>query len=106
VRVGFFAAHDVDAQGKPAGGVTVGRGFTIAWQRGPLGRGAERKEPNGAFVEDVIDAARDRLMHYQRGEFACEANADALRCLTAALEALDQRTRDRETRGVEGTHAQ
>ncbi len=95
--------HWTDADGTPAGGTTQGRGFTIAWQNGPLGRGADRKEPNGAFVEDVIKAAIDRLEHYQASRFACNHNAIALSFLKSALSTLNDRTRDRESRQVEGT---
>jgi hypothetical protein len=94
-----------DADGNPAGGTTYGRGFTIGWQNGPLGRGAERKEPNGAFVEDVIEAAADRLAYYQGTKFASDHNARALDALRSALTALNERTADREGRKVEGTHA-
>jgi hypothetical protein len=41
VRVGYQALNVKDEQGRPTGGVVVGTGFTIAWQNGPLGRGAE-----------------------------------------------------------------
>lgn len=100
----FFSDQWNDEQGNPAGGVTCGKGFTISWQNGPLGRGPERKEPNGAFVETIIAAAADRLEFYQRSQFACKANQDAIISLRAALAVLDARTRDRETRDVEGTH--
>lgn len=95
-----------DSRENPEGGHTFGRGFAIAWQRGPLGRGEERQEPNGAFVEDIILAAKDRLLFYQGSKFKCEENAEAIRCLDAALNALYQRTKKREERGVEGTHDQ
>lgn len=88
----------------PTGGVTTGKGFTISWQNGPLGRGTERREPNGAFVEDVIAAAADRLEHYQNSKFKCSENEEALRHLHLALEALNFRTKHREARQVEGTH--
>lgn len=103
---GFHSTHFHDADGNPEGGQTHGTGFAIAWQRGPLGRGDDRKAPNGAFVEDVIDAARDRIEFYQRSRFACGANARALEHLEAALRELRARTADREARGVEGTHAE
>ena len=90
-----------DSEGNPAGGVASGRGFTISWQNGPLGRGEERREPNGAFVEDVIQAAIHRLAFYQNSKFACVANEVALIHLHAALEALQARTEEREARGVE-----
>lgn len=59
---------------------------------------------NGAFVEDVIAAAADRLGFYQGSNFHCDANARALECLTEALGHLERRTADREARAVEGTH--
>lgn len=93
-----------DELGRPAGGCTHGRGFTIAWQDGPLAVDGERREPNGAFVEDVITAAIGRIRFYQASEFWCETNDMALSHLIAAREALRSRTRDREARGVEGTH--
>lgn len=91
-----------DENGNPAGGTVHGTGFCIAWQNGPLGRGPERKEPNGAFVEDVIAAAESRLLFYQGTKFACSENASAITHLRAAIEILNVRTKDRERRGVEG----
>lgn len=96
--------HEVDAQGNPAGGSTTGTGVIIEWQNGPLGRGAERKEPNGAFVEGVIQAALGRLKYYQSTPFECEENYMALVKLEEALMWLQKRTDDREARQVEGTH--
>lgn len=97
--------HFYDADGNPAGGHSWGQGYAIAWQNGPLGRGAERKPPNGAFVEDILSAAIARMEFYQRTKFACEDNAEALRGMYAARAALQRRTRGREERNVEGTHA-
>lgn len=88
----------------PDGGVSCGRGFTISWQKGPLGRGNDRKEPNGAFVEDVLDAVIRRIEVYQDSKFNCSENADALEHLRSAAKRLDDRTRERELRKVEGTH--
>jgi hypothetical protein len=96
--------HWNDANGNPDGGVTFGNGFCISWQRGPLGRGSERTEPNGAFVEDVISAAIDRLNFYHSGKFACPENATTLEHLHAALGSQIARTAQREARKVEGTH--
>lgn len=92
------ATHNVDD-----GGVTEAEGLTILWQSGPLGRGEERQEPNGTFVETVIAAAINRLRHYQSSKFKCSENASAIRYLNDALHILDLRTIDRERRGVEGT---
>lgn len=96
--------HFLDENGKPAGGTTYGPGFVVGWQHGPLGRGEKRKPQNGAFVEDVIRAAIDRLRFYQGTEFHCAENEAAITNLERALEALALRTRNREERGVEGTH--
>lgn len=97
--------HKVDDNGNPAGGDTHGVGFDIEWQNGPLAVDGVRKEPNGAFVEDVILAVIGRIEFYQKSKFHGIHNAVALGNLYAALEVLQERTRDREQRGVEGTHA-
>lgn len=100
--MGIVSDHFNDAGGNPAGGITWGRGLTIAWQNGPV------KEPNvaanGAFVEDVIEAAIDRIGYYQASRFACDENAEALEHLRAALAAMNRRTSRRLAAGVEGTH--
>lgn len=98
------AEHWNDENGNPAGGNTYGNGFAIGWQNGPLNRGEDRKEPNGAFVETVIAAVVDRLEYYQASKFNCETNQIAIDKLQEALAALNSRTADREARNVEGTH--
>lgn len=100
----FMSEHWNDANGNPEGGVSSGCGFTISWQHGPLGRGEARKEPNGAFVETVIAAAKDRIEYYQKSKFASSYNATAIHHLQCALDVLNARTSDREKRNVEGTH--
>ena len=93
-----------DDDGNPAGGFAAGTGLNIMWQEGPLGRGPDRKEPNGAFIEDVIEICIERLLYYQSSRFACVENADALDHLEKALSVLHARTADREARRVEGLH--
>ncbi len=96
-----------DADGMPAGGSVQAWGLEINWQAGPLGRGEEREEPNGAFVETVLRAVKQRLGWYQQvaaGVFACDYNSRAIDHISDALEELCQRTQEREARGVEGTH--
>lgn len=97
--------HVTDDEGNPAGGWTTGRGIDITWQDGPLGRGGDRMEPNGAFVEGVISAALGRLNYYQESKFKCRENALAITKLEEALHWLQHRTAAREARAVEGTHA-
>lgn len=97
-------AHVYDDDGNPAGGATTGVGIDIQWQNGPLVVTAgHRAEPNGAFVEDIIEAAIGRIEYYQGSKFHTLHNAVALGHLRAALEALQERTRERTDRGVEGT---
>lgn len=105
MRSPIRSEHWTDADGNPAGGSTFGNGFAISWQNGPLGRGPTRKMPNGAFVEDILSAAAHRLEFYQNSKFRCEENALALGHVHKALELLEDRTRAREARAVEGTHA-
>ena len=106
---GFFDEHWEDENGNPAGGVSTGRGFTISWQNGPLGRvgTSERTDPNGAFVEDVIAAAIGRFEFYQTasdGKFACEENAQCISLLKKALALQQSRTARRTADKTEGTH--
>lgn len=96
--------HWNDANGNPSGGSTFGNGFAISWQNGPLGRGPDRKEPNGAFVEDIILAALDRIVYYQGSRFHSAHTSRAIVALRSALDELHARTADREIRAVEGTH--
>jgi hypothetical protein len=96
--------HYDDADGNPAGGHTIGIGIDITWQEGPLGRGADRIEPNGAFIETVIAAALDRLEYYQKSRFNCRENALTITKLEEALHWCKHRTDKREAREVEGTH--
>ena len=96
--------NKTDENGNPAGGTVDGVGLWIAWQNGPLGRGEQRRAPNGAFVETVIQAVVQRLEFYQSSKFSCRENALALTKLQEALHWLEHRTALREAHGVEGTH--
>lgn len=101
--------HRLDDAGNPAGGESAGRGYSIVWQDGPLVDpvSGERMEPNGAFVETVLEAAIGRMRFYQtgsNGKFACRENALAITHMEEALHWLNARTAAREKRGVEGTH--
>lgn len=97
----------VDADGNPAGGQFHGQGIDIRYQNGPV---PLDKRPTGAFVEDVILAAIERLTFYQGdaaigdGRSACRENEMALYGLRLALWALQQRSAKRQEQGVEGTH--
>ncbi len=109
MRQDVISEHKTDGEGLPAGGYTVATGIDIHWQNGPLGRNGDRLDPNGAFVEGVIQAAISRIEWYQTvsdGRFRCRENALAITKLEEALHWLEERTRAREARGVEGTHVE
>lgn len=96
--------NQVDESGNPTGGCVSGVGIQIRWQDGPLGRGEDRQEPNGAFVEGVILAALSRLEFYQESKFKCRENALAITKLEEALHWLESCTAKREHAKIEGTH--
>jgi hypothetical protein len=73
----------------------------IRWQNGIIQDGQQ----NGAFVEDVIEAARQRIMFFNsRPESRCRENSVAITKLEEALQWLDWRTRERVNQGVENTY--
>ena len=102
----FEAQNHTDADNNPTGGYAQGTGMDITWQDGPLGRGEDRQVPNGAFVETVIAAAKQRIEFYNDGKFRCRENSIAITKLEEALLWLNSRTSRREKEGVEGTHAE
>jgi hypothetical protein len=102
LKNGFHSDH-FTTDGLPDGGVSFGTGFSISWQRGALRNDdGTFKLPNGAFIEDIIDAALNRLEYHQDSPFACEENAQAIILLKQALEILDNRTKRRESTGKLG----
>jgi hypothetical protein len=110
VQAEFDSANYNDSNGKPAGGYATGVGLSILWQDGPLQVAetdtapAHRREPNGAFVETVIAAVKQRIEYYQDSPFACDENEKAIMYLGLALNELNARTQRRISAGIEGTH--
>ena len=100
-----FIHNNDERDGLPAGGYVKGTGLYIEWQNGPLGRDADRKEPNGAFVETVIAAAIQRIEYYNATQFRCRENSLAITKLEEALHWLNHRTARREAEQTEGTHS-
>jgi hypothetical protein len=95
------STHDINDEGWVTGGTMVGLGLSIDWQDGPLQDG----KANGATIEDVIQAAIDRLEEFQNNEHSKNAyNAQAIAYLENALSILNARTQDRKLRGVEGKY--
>lgn len=73
----------------------------VLFQNGPIGEAGV----NGVTQEVLLAIVADRLQSFQAGPYACAENAEALKHVEAAQEALLSRTRARMARGVEGTHA-
>lgn len=75
--------------------------WVFGFQNGPI----KEVGTNGVTHEALLAVLIDRLQHFQKGQYACRENAIALTKLEEAQMWLQKRTRDREARGVEGTHA-
>lgn len=86
-----------DSLGRALSGATA---QTILFQNGPI----KEVGINGVTQEALIAICIDRLRSFQAGPFACVPNHLALMGLEGALYHLQTRTRERLTRGVEGTH--
>lgn len=74
--------------------------ITIKFQNGPI----KVAGVNGTSQEALLAVVIDRLRSFQAGPFSCRDNAVALTKLEESLMWLQKRTRDRMTRGVEGTN--
>jgi hypothetical protein len=71
----------------------------INFQVGPICSDGIR---NGITNEELLLIVADRLKCFQAGPYPCEHNAVALKAITLAVRALNDRTEDRIKRGVEG----
>lgn len=94
-----------DSNGNPTGGSTWAEGFKmeIDWQDGIVGPDGQ----NGAFVEDVLEAARQRIQFFNSSDkFRCRENSLAITKIEEALQWLDWRTRQRLIQNVENTYNQ
>lgn len=80
--------------------------MVIRWQDGARGEQGKEglAEPNGAFVEDVLWAALQRLEFFQDSKYRDRANAIAITHIEQALQALKDRQLERSHRNVEGKH--
>lgn len=73
----------------------------ILFQNGPIPEAGV----NGVTHEVLLAIVADRLRSFQKGPYACKANACALTHIEEAQHWLQQRTIERMRRGVEGTHS-
>jgi hypothetical protein len=79
---------------------TTRKELIISFQNGPIGEVGF----NGFSNEALLAVVEDRLVGFQSGQFACRENAVALTKLQECMMWLQKRTRERMTRGVEGTN--
>lgn len=119
----LVAENKVDDDANPTGGDvrldldTSGDGksdfpvLLVKWQDGPRGTGETNADgspkllpPNGAFVEDVLWAALQRLEFFNAGKYRDRANSLAITHIEQALQALKDRQLERSHRNVEGKH--
>lgn len=92
---GAYHKYRVDWKGDAAGG-----SVPIQFQQGA--RHIE-SSTHGILDTDLLEIVKHRLECFQDGEFATQYNQEALEGVTAALEALNRRVKDRAKRGVLGT---
>lgn len=76
--------------------VRVGR---ISFQNGPI----KEVGINGVSEEALLAILMDRLDGFQGGVYGCKENATTLDRLQAAMDLMQDRTRSRVARQVEGT---
>lgn len=74
--------------------------WDFQFQNGPI----NEVGVNGLTHEVLLAILIDRMEGFQRGPFANDRNAHALKHLVEAQLSLQARTKERMERGVEGTH--
>lgn len=72
----------------------------ISFQNGPI----SSYGVNGVTHESLLAIIIDRFEGFQQGPYACKFNAEVLAYLKNAQSAMLDRTRERMSRGVEGTN--
>lgn len=100
------ASHQYEAYWKeregasPVGKMRIRESAFIQFQHGPIAEVGV----NGITNEVLLAILIDRLEGFQSSKFGCVENAAALAFARNSLAALESRTKNREARGVEGTH--
>lgn len=74
----------------------------VGFQFGPI----KESGHSGVQIEHLLAICAHRLACFQTGPFACRENALALTKIQEAMLWLQSRTRDRQSRGVEGQNQQ
>lgn len=95
---GFDSGTNPSDPHKEAAGVATHA--MILFQNGPIAEAGV----NGVTHEVLLAIVADRLRSFQSGPYACDENRAALEHVEAAQRWLHERTKERVSRGVEGTH--
>lgn len=116
VNPAIEATNELDEGDNPTGGFVdlhVGEDMAhvvkILWQDGPRGQADNAPtgilaDPNGAFVEDVLWVALQRLEFFNASKYRDRANSLTITHIEQALQALKYRQLERSHRNVEGKH--
>jgi hypothetical protein len=96
MSIQFKSEYWKDENGYPDGGSSFGNGFAISWQRG-----LDKGEPNGACVEDILEAVADRIRHYHDSPLTSEYHLKALRYIDTGLLCLYLLAEERKAMGAE-----
>lgn len=81
---------------------TIASPHEVLFHEGPL---STLPGPNGIADTTLLSILAHRIGAFQAGPFACEENAKALEHILAAIQCLNDRTLERQARGVQGEHA-
>lgn len=107
----LVAKNELDENENPTGGevrleLSGHPELLIKWQSKPrkVEGSDELLPPNGAFVEDVLWAALQRLEFFNETKYRDRGNSLAITHIEQALQALKDRQLQRTYRGVEGEH--
>lgn len=97
----FNAPHTFEVRSVPQTGAEESEVLqTIHFQEGPI----LKSGVNGVSNEDLISMVICRLEHFNKSEYYCRENKEAITKLEEALLWLRKRTMGREARGVLGTY--
>ena len=92
-------------EGFPTGGYATATGMLVVFQDGPTKVHEQLYAKNGAFVEDLLVAAKGRLEFFQTSDkVKCEENQAAILAIESALAVLGARRNRRIAEGKYGTH--
>ena len=91
--------HNIPVEGSEELLSGVEASFQIPFQKGSI----KTNGRNGIMIEELLEICVDRITTLNNN-FPSEENAVAIKSIITAINALDDRTRDRIKRNVEGMH--